>query len=231
MLRLFSAMLFYIGLAIVSMAHTAEWQSIAAIQTAVETFLKERLATEPGQRSISVSRIDPRLKLARCDRLEPYLPSGSRLWGNSSVGVRCLSPTTWSLYVPVHIKVVQDVLVAVRPIASGQSIQAEDVQLQTRDVTAYAGSVLVTPEQALGRNVTGPIASGTVLRAEMLRAPTIILQGQNVTLVAQGAGFKVTSEGQAMGNASVGQVVSVKTRSGQIIKGIARSPGVVEVYF
>jgi len=58
-----------------------------------------------------------------------------------------------------------------------------------------------------------------------------IRQGQQVMLVAQGAGFKVSSEGTAMGNAATGQVVSVKTRSGQIIKGIAKGEGVVEVYF
>jgi flagella basal body P-ring formation protein FlgA len=34
-----------------------------------------------------------------------------------------------------------------------------------------------------------------------------------------------------MGNAAVGQVVAVKTRSGQTIKGIAKGDGVVEVYF
>ena len=50
-------------------------------------------------------------------------------------------------------------------------------------------------------------------------------------LTARGNGFTVTSEGQAMGNATAGQVVTVKTRSGQLVKGIARSEGVVEVNF
>lgn len=209
----------------------AEWQSLPEIQSAVETFVKEKTATLPGERTVTTSRIDQRLKLAKCDRLEPYLPVGNRLWGSSSIGVRCFAPATWSLYVPVRIKVTNNVLVAARPIGSGQEVRAEDVQLQQRDVTAFAGSVLTSMDQAEGKAVSMPVPAGAVLRSEMLRSSNVVLQGQQVKLIAQGAGFKVTSEGQAMGNATAGQVVSVKTRSGQIIKGIARSEGVVEVYF
>lgn len=214
-----------------ALCNAAEWQSLPAIQTTVETFVQEKVATQPGERTVTVSRIDPRLKLAKCDRLEPYLPAGNHLWGNSSIGVRCMSPVTWSLYVPVNIKVSNHVLVTVRPIASGQPIKAEDVQMQQRDITAFAGSALTSLDQTDDKYVAAPVASGTVLRAEMLRAANVIQQGQMVKLVAQGVGFRVTSEGQAMGNAKSGQVVAVKTRSGQIIKGIARSEGVVEVYF
>lgn len=209
----------------------AEWQSLPAIQAAAEAFVKEKTAGQPGEITVTASRIDTRLKLAKCTQLQPFLPSGSRLWGNSSVGVRCLAPGSWSLYVPVLIKVSNHVLVAVRPISSGQPVQAEDVELQRRDITRFAGSALTSLDQVAGRTVVAPIPNGTVLRAEMLRAAKIIRQGQSVKLVAQGNGFTITSEGQAMGNATAGQVVAVKTRSGQLIKGIAKSEGVVEVNF
>jgi len=212
-------------------AHADDRQPLSSIEAAVESFVREKTSSQPGEYTISVTRIDQRLKLARCDKLETYLPSGGRLWGHSSIGVRCASPSAWSLYVPVLIKVSANVLVTARPVASGQAVQAEDVQTQLKDVTAYAGSVLTTPEQAVGRNAMSHITAGTVLRSEMLRSPLVVLQGQQVKLVAQGAGFKVSSEGLAMGNAAAGQLVSVKTRSGQIIKGVAKGEGVVEVYF
>jgi len=212
-------------------AAAGDWQSLQAIEASVESFVRDKVASLPGEYSISVTHIDPRLKLARCDHIETYLPPSNRLWGHSSVGVRCDTPVAWSLYVPVLIKVTANVLVAARPIASGQAIQADDVQLQQKDVTTYAGSVLTTLDQAIGKNVVSGVQAGMVLRSEMLRAATVILQGQQVKLVAQGSGFKITSEGQAMSNATVGQVISVKTRSGQIIKGIAKSEGIVEVYF
>lgn len=214
-----------------ALAAAAEWQSLPAIQSAVEAFVREKSAQEPGERTVTASRLDPRLKLSKCSQLEPYLPTGNRLWGNSSIGVRCLAPSTWSLYVPVHIKVSNQVLVTTRPIASGKPVEPEDVQLQMRDITPFAGSALTALDQVTGKNVAAPVAAGTILRTEMLRTAQVIRQGQQVKLVAQGSGFKVTSEGQAMGNATPGQVVAVKTRSGQIIKGIAKGEGIVEVYF
>lgn len=214
-----------------SMAVAAEWHSLSDLESTVETFVREKTSSLPGDYSINVTHIDTRLKLAKCEQVEAWLPASNRLWGQTSIGVRCNGPTVWSLFVPVFIKVNATVLVAARPISSGQSIEAEDLATQKKDVTSYAGSILSAPAQAIGKKAVSSIQAGTVLRSEMLRAPMAILQGQQVKLVAQGAGFKITSEGQAMGNAALGQVVSVKTRSGQVIKGIAKGEGIVEVYF
>jgi flagella basal body P-ring formation protein FlgA len=208
-----------------------EWQSLQEIRTAVETFVKSELATQPGERTVSVSRIDDRLKLARCAKLETHLPPGNRLWGNLSIGVRCHAPSTWAIHVPVQVRVSNDVLVTTRPLAAGQAVQTEDVQLQRRDITLFAGSALTSFAQVVGKNVVAPVAAGVPLRAEMLRVAKIIRQGQSVQVVAQGRGFRITSEATAMGNANPGQVVAVKTRSGQVVKGIATAEGVVEVSF
>lgn len=212
-------------------AEAGEWQSLDEIVASVERFVRQKTANLGGDINISVTRPDTRLHLAHCDSLEPWLPDGNKLWGRASVGVRCRAPASWSIYVPVMVKVSGLALVTTHPIARGQQLEAADLQPQTRDLTPYRGGVLTSPEQAVGRTAISPIPTGEILRPELLRAAMVIRQGQQVMLVAQGTGFKVSSEGIAMGNAAGGQVVAVKTRSGQIIKGIAKSEGVVEVYF
>ena len=42
-----------------------------------------RVEIEPG-------RLDPRLRLAPCEHIEPYLPPGARAWGRSRIGLRCV---------------------------------------------------------------------------------------------------------------------------------------------
>lgn len=213
-----------------AMAFAAEWQSLDEVTTTVERFVHEKTADVAGEVAVSVTRPDARLHLGKCGNLETWLPNGNRLWGRASVGVRCQNPA-WSIYVPVMVKVTGNALIATRPIASGQVLEEQDVQLQSRELTQYPGGLFTSPEQVVGKTVVTGIKAGSLLRAELLRSPLAIKQGQQVILVAQGAGFKVSSEGQAMSNAAAGQVVSVKTRSGQTIKGIARNGGVVEVYF
>jgi flagella basal body P-ring formation protein FlgA len=46
-----------------------------------------------------------------------------------------------------------------------------------------------------------------------------------------GKGFKVSAEGQSMSNATVGQLVKVKIASGQVLTGIARNDGLIEVVY
>ncbi len=211
-------------------AFAGEWQSLDEVTMKVERFVREKTADIVGEVAVNVTRPDARLRLGKCSQLEAWLPNGNRLWGRASVGVRCQNPA-WSIYVPVQVKVTGHALVAARPISSGLALEEQDVQLQLRDLTPYPGGLFTSPAQVIGKTAATSIKAGTLLRPESLRSPLAIKHGQQVILVAQGAGFKVSSEGQAMGNAAIGQVVPVKTRSGQTIKGIARSGGIVEVYF
>jgi flagella basal body P-ring formation protein FlgA len=58
-----------------------------------------------------------------------------------------------------------------------------------------------------------------------------VQQGQLVRLVTSGPGFKVSTDGRAMNNASEGQIAQARTQNGQLISGVARLGGVVEVAY
>lgn len=193
-------------------------------------FCTRKTANIDGEVSINVSSPDKRTKMPKCDNLETSLPSSNRLWGRSSVKVSCANPK-WSLYVPVTVRVNGKALIATRNLGGGQVIAEQDVELQELELSAYPIGLLTQPEQAVGKTTATNITVGKPLRAEMLRAQLVIKQGQQVVVVARGASFKVTSEGIAMGNAVVGQIVGVKTKSGQVVKGIAAENGVVEVSY
>ena len=44
-----------------------------------------RVAAPAGRIEVEVGTLDPRLKLAPCERIEPYLPTGTRLWGKGHI--------------------------------------------------------------------------------------------------------------------------------------------------
>jgi flagella basal body P-ring formation protein FlgA len=87
------------------------------------------------------------------------------------------------------------------------------------------------PAQAIGKTVRNGIAAGQPLRSDLLSAPWLVQQGQSVKLLSRGAGFTVSNEGKALNNATEGQIAQVRTASGQVVSGVARSPGVVEVSY
>jgi flagella basal body P-ring formation protein FlgA len=212
-------------------AGAAGSQDLGAVKKAVEAFVRVQGKELPGRASFAIGSIDPRLHLPPCDALEPFMPAGGRLWGNTTVGVRCAAPASWTVYVPVTVKVTGQVVVTARPLASGQTIGQADLMMQQGELTQLPAGVVSAPEQALGKTVTTGVAAGQPVRLDMLRAPTVVRAGQVVRMVAKGQGFQVSSEGRALSTAILGQTVSVRTSSGQVVSGVAQENGVVEIPF
>jgi len=73
--------------------------------------------------------------------------------------------------------------------------------------------------------------AGSIVRQDMLKQALAVQQGQTVLLTTAGVGFSINAEGKALKNANQGEVVPVKVQSGQVVSGIARADGKVEVRF
>ncbi len=214
---------------LVSVAHAAQ-QGMAEIRQAADAYARQQTAHMTGQVSVTVGAIEA-MQLAACAKLQAFMPLGAKLWGNSNIGVRCAQGADWTVYVPVTVRVQAPVVVAARPLPSGRQLVAEDLSLQMAELTQLPAGVISNQEDALGKVLSYGVVAGNPLRQDMLRAPILVRQGQSVRLVAQGAGFKVSSEGKALNNAAIGQQVQVKAQNGQTVSGIVKPDGTVEVRY
>ncbi len=206
-------------------------QEPAEVKRVVEEFLRVQTRGLPGKASYSVGAIDPNNQLAPCPALEAFLPAGSRAWGRSNVGVRCQVEGGWSIFVPVQVQVVGDYFVAARPLARGQVVAPGDLARRSGDLAELPAGIVTEEAQAVGKTANVGLQAGQALRSDLLREPAAVLQGQGVKVVSKGRGFQVATEGKALSNAAAGQVVQVRTASGQVLSGIARPGGVVEVNY
>lgn len=204
-------------------------QDAAEVRRVVEDFLRVQSRGLPGEASFTVGTIDPNNNLPPCPALEAFLPAGGRPWGRINVGVRCLAEGGWSIYVPAQVRVMGDYFVTARPLARGQVIAAADLARRRGDLAELPAGVVTEEAQAVGKTLNVGTQSGQILRTDILRAPPAVQQGQSVRIVLKGQGFQVASEGKALANAAEGQVVQVRTASGQTVSGIARQGGTVEV--
>jgi len=204
------------------------------LRRVAEDYLRRQAAGLPGEATITVNAFDPRMNLPACGAPEAFLPPGSRLWGRTNVGIRCSvsnGGSNWTVYIAASIRLQGEYLAAAQPIMAGQPITAANLIKVRGELTALPQSVLTDPSHAVGKITTLSLPPGAPLRAELLRAQRAIQQGQTIKLVSGGPGFKVSSEGRAMSNGVEGQLVQVSTAGGQMISGIARTGGVVEVAF
>lgn len=206
-----------------------ESAQLARIHDSVEQLLYKQTAGLPGKVSFTLGALDPRLNLPPCPAPEAFVPTGTRLWGKANVGIRCGGTQPWTVYIPVSVKILTDVVVAAHPLAQGRIIAPGDIMLQEADLGQLPGAVVTDLAQALGRSVTLSVAPGQPLRQDFLRSPPVIQQGQSVTLRAQGPGFKVSAAGRALTNAAEGQIAQVRTDSGRTVNGIARLGAIVDI--
>jgi flagella basal body P-ring formation protein FlgA len=216
---------------VTAVAPTMTKQNLASIKTKITEFLETQAIGYPGKVSVHAGAIDPNLKLAQCPDMQVFMPTGSRAWGKTSVGVRCNAPNVWTIYVQATVNVVAQYLVAASPLAQGQTVTEQDMIFESGDLTQLPAGVFTDQAQAVGRTVNISMNAGTVLRQELLKIAPVVQQGQTVKLLSKGKGFSVSAEGLAMAKANEGQVVQVKAASGQVVTGIARSGGQVEVVF
>lgn len=214
-------------------AHGAaeERQDPAAIRAAVEAYALRETKDFPGRVQLDVRLSEGRLNLAPCDALEPALASGSRWAGKANVAVRCVAGASWTIYVPVQVSVLGRYVVAARTIAANQPIEVADLTFQSGDLSQIGPGAITAMERATGKSLTVGLAAGQPLRQEALRSSIVMQQGQSVKVVSAGMGFTVSAEGKTLTSAREGQIVQVRTTSNQMVSGVARAGGIVEISF
>jgi flagella basal body P-ring formation protein FlgA len=228
--KLFTALLLTCSLAF-AQAPVSPRQDLAALKAVVEQFLKTQSAGLAGDTSIEVGAIDPRMSLAACPAPQAFQQPGARTVGKTTVGVRCTAPAAWTVYIQAKVSVQGEYVAAAVPLVQGQPIQESQLVLMKGDLASLPNGVVTDMAQAVGRSSTVSLPSGAPLRLDALKSKPVVQQGQLVRVVSTGAGFKVSAEARAIGTASEGQVVQVRTPAGAIISGVAQAGGLVEVVF
>lgn len=192
---------------------TQSWMddAVSGIQAAAQT---------PLRVEVSVGSLDSRLRLASCARIEPYLPAGTRLWGSTRIGLRCIDGhARWNVFLPVTVRAYGPAWVVRRDVGAGAVLSEADVMQSEVDWAKESSPVLATPEQWAGQVTTRALGTGQVLRHNTVRPAQVFQAGTQVRVTAQGTGFQITTDGQALSAGVVGQLVKVRMENGRIMSG------------
>ncbi len=210
----------------------------AELRKVLEGWTRERAETaDPGASSagpwrleVELGQLDPRLRLAPCARIEPYLPGSSRPWGRTRVGLRCVDgPTRWNVFLPVQVRVLAPAPVLREPLPAGTELTPEHLGEAEVDWAAQRQPPLLDPGQLIGRRLSRGLDAGAPLRATDLQRPVWFDAGDTVKVVALGPGYEVSAQGQALSRGLDGQSVRVRTAAGRVITGTAVAERRVEL--
>jgi flagellar basal body P-ring formation protein FlgA len=197
----------------------------------IRIMLEREMAGINGRVEISVGTLDPRVTLSPCAQIEPFLPKGTPVWGRISIGMRCREGAGWTVFLPVTVKVFGAALVAKKAIANGIAPTEADVESIDGEVSREPGTPILDLKQIEGRVLARAIFPGQMLRLEHFRMAPVISQGDQVKLMARGAGFSVSTDAEALSHALDGQSIRARTETGRVVSGIARAGRIVELRY
>lgn len=167
---------------------------------------------------LQVGQLDSRLKLAPCQRIDPWWPANQKAWGATRIGLRCVDgPVKWNVYLPVRVQVFVQVPVAAEALPAGQPLAAGHLRTQEIDIAALPRVPLLQASPALGRALARPLAAGQPVLATDLRARQFFASGDVVRVVARGPGFQVAGAGQALSVGMEGQPSRIRTENGRVV--------------
>ncbi len=202
-------------------------QDPAAVIAQVESLIRDQAASYPG--SVTVTVDAPRLNnQPPCDKLEAFLAGSSGLQPRTPVGVRCLAPQPWTVYLQTSVQIMGRYYVASHVIERGSVIGPADLDAREGDLLRLR-RVISDPGRIVGWIANRRLRAGGAVEASALRDPNAIERGQQVRTVARGIGFEASGEGQALESGGPGARIQVRTPNGQIITGTVIDAHTVQV--
>jgi flagellar basal body P-ring formation protein FlgA len=116
-----------------------------------------------------------------------------------------------------------------QPVASGTVIGADDLRgWAAGDPPPMRGALSAV--NIVGRAAVRRLAAGAVVREGDVRAPQVIQRGEPVTIVLRSGALTISTQGQALNAAGIGEPVRVLCDSTKrTLSGRAEAPGRVAV--
>lgn len=210
---------------------SATTQSLDEVQSAAEAFVRSHLPASPVKQFVTATKLDPRLRIEACDQpLQTFAQSATTLGERVTVGVRCASANTWTLYVPVTVEVEISVLVLRRALARRARVAVIDVEPETRRMPGTAATFLQDASSLQGHRLKRSLPAGTALTVDMLVPDVLVRRGQQVTLIAASGPVEIRAQGHALTEGGVDDRVRVQNASSlKVVEGVVESDSVVRV--
>lgn len=215
---------------------SGEFEDSVELADSVQSFLEASLADQyPGVKAenikVAVSRMDPRLRLSRCDdEIKQSITSPKPYRSNVSVKMQCTGSKPWAIYVPARIDTFAEVATISKSMGRGDVLSREDIELTLMD-TAQAGYGYISdPERLIGMELKRRLQVGSAIRLSHVRAAEIVSKGEKVVLEATTGSVTVVTNAEALASGQLGQQIRVRnSKSEREVDAVVVAPGRVKV--
>lgn len=172
-----------------------------------------------GRVKILVGKIDPRLNLASCKRqdIDAFIPSNQTIERISTLGIRCKGEKPWSIYLPVRVDLLKQVVVARNTLVRNQKIKSSDLLIRWVDIQRMKKGYFTKTKDVVGKIVKRYVRMGKVIEPLQLKRAMTVHRGELVHIMVMMNNMKIQMKGRALRAGSLGDTIPVKNLSSKRI--------------
>ena len=203
----------------------------ASLEQVIIDFLEPQLADiEKTRTEVTVGRVDPRLKLAKCQQpIKVDFLGKKNLFGKVNIRLDCNQPR-WGIFIPANIRVFENVVVSQVSVPRNTVLSASRLALREVETSALNYTFFRDIAQVAGTTTTRPIQANNIVYTNMVKASAAVRKGDSVVIRAVAGNLVVRMKGLALQEGAVGEQIQVRNvQSHRIIRAIVTGPGQVEV--
>jgi flagella basal body P-ring formation protein FlgA len=185
-----------------------------------QTLAQTQASGLPLRMEVVVGELDRKLKLAPCQQVEPYLPPGTKLWGRVRLGLRCMQgDVKWNVFLPITVKAWGPAWVVRAGVTQGTLLSQADAMAAEVDWAEFNSPIVANTSDWVGQTAAKSLSTGQAIRQDMLRATQVFQAGEQIRVLAQGAGFEILTSGLAVSSGFIGQAARVRMDNGRVLTG------------
>jgi flagella basal body P-ring formation protein FlgA len=232
----FSCLIFFSAMTLQAKEINPAFEDPESVRLQVERYLAKSLREEfvgfaAEDISISVSKLDPRLRLPKCtEPLRNEIASPRPYTSNISIKVICSGSKLWSVFVPAKVEVFAHVAVLSRSLDRGTVLSSEDVMLVRMSLTQAGFGHVRDMNQVIGMELKRRLQAGDPVRLSHVKAPVVVKKGDRVVLEAGNSHITVVTSAKALGQGQVGDQIQVRNeKSSKVVEAEIVAPGRVKI--
>lgn len=218
-----------------------ETDATSQIDQAVTAHMQQMLTEEArrqawqGQRhSLDITLLNSAERLPACTQVLSVTVSSDdpSPLSRQRLDLSCADAPGWSVTALVQSSVFLPAVHAARVIERGQTITAEQLQLQEVNVGRASRGFYNSVDEVIGQGAKRRLRAGQLIAPNLLAAPLLIRRGQQVTIIASQDGISASATGEALANGREGEVIRVRNLGSQkVIEAQVVEEGVVTSIF
>lgn len=186
----------------------ADIHSAAELTAAAQQWLQQEAGS--AQTKVQVHPLDPRSADRRCDTPLVFALVNPKLQSQNSIKVLCQDPGGWQLYLSAKVSQMTDVLVSTKQLAPGTVLNADMMQVESRDQLFVRGATITDVRVVEGARIKRNLSQGQILT---MRDLCLVCKGDQVTIEGFSGSLVVATSGKALSDGSLGDSIEVQNSS------------------